>query len=87
MEQIARRLDGVDTWTYLGGKAEAKKPLELVVRAFDGAVLAATGSTDDAPDGEEVLVPSGEGRRLVGSHFFVKSAPPVGSRLITYRGI
>ena len=87
MEQIARRLDDVDAWAYLGGKADAKKPLEVVVRAFDGDVLAVAGSTPDAPDGEPVLVPRGEGRRVVGLHFFVRPAEPVGPRLITYRGI
>jgi hypothetical protein len=87
MEQVARRLDGAESWTYLGGKANAKKPLELVVRAFDGDVVAATGSADAAPDGEPVRIPTGEGRRLTGLHFFVRPAPPIGPRLITYRGI
>ena len=87
MEQIAYRLDGSDEWTHLGGKTGAKKPLELVVRAFDGDVLAATGTDESAPDQEAVRVPHGEGRRLVGHHFFVRPAPPAGPRLISYRGI
>jgi hypothetical protein len=87
MEQVALRLQRTDGWTYLGGDAEAKKPLEVVVRAFEGAVLAATGSGPNAPDADPVTVPEGEGRRLVGRHFFVRPAGGDGSRLISYRGL
>lgn len=87
MEAIALRLQKTDGWTCIGGKEDAKKPLDVVIRAFEGPVLAATGSSDKAPDREPVLVPRGQGRRLVGRHFFVRPAPPVGPRLITHRGL
>ena len=53
MDQVALRLEEASDWTYLGGNAEAKKPLEVVVRAFEGAVLFATGSGPERPDGYE----------------------------------
>lgn len=87
MEQVALRLPATDAWTLIGSRPDAKKPLEVVVRAVDGPLLAATGTSDDAPDAEGVLVPVGEGRRLTGRHFFVKAAPPVGPRLLTHRGL
>ena len=87
MEQHALRLRKLDGWTYLGGKSDAKKPLEVVVRAFDGDVLYATGESERAPEGEPVRVPAGEGRRLEGRHFFVRPAPPESPRLISHRGL
>jgi hypothetical protein len=87
MEQIALRLAASDGWRHLGGDAEARKPLEVVVRAFEGDVLLAAGAGPDAPEGEPVLVPQGEGRRIEGRHFFVRTAADAGSCLLSYRGI
>jgi hypothetical protein len=87
MEQIALRLQKTDGWTRIGSQPDARKPPEVVIRAFDGPVLAATGTTEKAPDGEPVLVPPGEGRRLAGFHIFARPAPPEGPRLITHRGL
>ena len=85
MEQVALRLSG-DSWTYLGGDADAKQPLELVVRAFENGAMASVGEGPDAPSGEPVEVPVGEGRRLEGRHFFARPAQGNGC-LISYRGI
>ena len=85
MEQVAKRLTG-DGWTYLGGDADAKQPLEVVVRAFEGAAQAAVGEGPDAPGDEVVDVPVGEGRRLEGRHFFARPAKG-GFCLMSYRGI
>jgi hypothetical protein len=87
MEQVALRVQKTDGWTHLGGRDDAKKPIEVVIRAFDGTVLAATGEAGGAPDAEPVTVPEGEGRRLVGRHFFVRPAPPERPCLISYRGL
>ena len=84
MDQVALRLDGTGEWIHLGGDAEAKKPLEVVVRAFDADVEFATGEGPGTPASDAVRVPAGEGRRLEGKHFFVRASAP--SR-ITYRGI
>ncbi len=84
MDQIALRLDGTGDWRHLGGKSEAKKPLEVVLRAFDVDVDFATGSGSEAPDSEPLHVPAGEGRRLAGLHFFVRSRA---AGRISYRGI
>ena len=84
MDQVALRLDGTGRWIYLGGNADAKKPLEVVVRAFDDPIEFATGSGAESPDSDPVAVPTGEGRRLEGLHFFVRSA--VRTR-ISFRGI
>jgi hypothetical protein len=87
MEQVALRLRKTDGWTYLGGRADARKPLEVVLRAFEGSVLGATGEGEKAPDQEPVLIPEGEGRRLTGHHFFARPAPPASSCLLSYRGL
>ena len=87
MESFALRVQKTDGWTRIGGNPDAKKPLDVVVRAFEGPVLVATGSEEKGPDREPVLVPEGEGRRLVGRQFFVRPAPPVGPRLISHRGL
>ena len=88
MDAHALRLMKTDGWTYLGGRPEAKKPPEVVVRAFEGDVLFATGGDETAPDTDPVVVPEGEGRRLVGTHFFVRPAPPAERPvLLTHRGL
>ena len=87
MEPIALRVQKTDGWTHIGSKPDAKKPLDVVVRAFEGPVLVATGRDEKSPDREPVLVPDGEGRRLDGHHFFVRPAPPLGPRLIAHRGL
>ena len=87
MEQVALRLRKTDGWTYLGGRPDARKEPEVVVRAMEGAVLFATGPDENAPDGDPVLVPEGEGRRLTGRHFFLRPAPPEGPRLVLHRGL
>lgn len=85
MDQVARTLQGED-WTYLGGDADARKDLEVVLRAFDQDVDFALGSSADQADGETVRVPVGEGRRLVGRHFFARATGP-GPCRITQRGV
>ncbi len=87
MDSTALRVQKTDGWTHIGSRPEAKKPLDVVVRAFEGPVLVATGADEKAPDCEPVRVPDGEGRRLVGRHFFVRPAPPIGPRLISHRGL
>jgi len=87
MKQVAFRLRKTDGWTYLGGKPDARKEPEVVIRAVEGNVLFATGSNETAPDGDPVIVPEGEGRRLTGRHFFLRPAPPVGPRLVVHRGL
>lgn len=87
MESIALRVRKLDGWTYLGGKPEARKEPEVIVRAMEGPVLFVTGEDDRTAGGQAVLVPEGEGRRLVGRHFFVRPAPPEGPRLIVHRGL
>ena len=87
MEQVALRIQKTDGWTYLGGQPEAPKPVEIVVRAFEGSCVAATGTDESAPEGDGVLVPEGEGRRLEGRFFFVRPEPPGEPVLISYRGI
>ena len=85
MDQVACSLEGRD-WTYLGGDADARKDLEVVVRAFDQDVDFAVGATADQPDGDTVRVPVGEGRRLIGRHFFARATGP-GACRITQRGV
>ena len=88
MDAYALRLRKTDGWTYLGGKPDARKAPEVVVRAFEGDVLFATGEEESAPTSEPVRVPEGEGRRLTGLHFFVRPAPPAERpALITHRGL
>ena len=84
MDQVALQLDGTGDWVYLGGNAEAKRPLEVVLRAFDHGVDFVAGSSDASPDGEPLSVPAGEGRRLEGRHFFVRSTQ---TGRISYRGM
>ena len=57
-----------------------------LVRAFDQDVDFALGSSADRADGETVRVPVGEGRRLVGRHFFARATGP-GPCRITQRGV
>ena len=87
MEQIAIRLTQRESWTYLAGDNDAKKDLEVVVRAFDRDAMARTGTSRNDPDGEEVLIPVGQGRRLIGKHFFAKPAGNHDRCLISYRGV
>lgn len=87
MEAIAVRLPPGERWTYLCGESGAKKPADVVVRAFEHALLAAVGTGERGPDTEPVLVRPGEGRRLVGQHFFARPADPVQGSLVTYRGL
>ena len=86
MDQVALHLRTEDGWTYLGGDDEARKDLEVVVRAFDQEVEISLGDSADAPSGETTRVPAGEGRRLVGRHFFVRGTVP-GPCRITQRGL
>lgn len=87
MDHVALRLSGTPTWTHLGGKDDAKKPLEVIVRSFDREVEFAAGESADAPDGEPVRVPVGQGRRLAGRHFFVRPAEAGADCRISYRGV
>jgi hypothetical protein len=87
MEQVALRLRKTDGWTYLGGRPDARKVPEVVVRAMEGDVLFATGPDESGPEGDGVLVRKGEGRRLAGRHFFLRPAPPSGPRLVVHRGL
>ena len=84
MDQVALRLDGSERWVHLGSDEEAKKPLEVVVRAFDADVEFATGDGPGTPSSTPLHVPVGEGRRLEGRHFFVRATTPT---RISYRGI
>jgi len=84
MQQVALRLAGDGAWVHLGGAEGAGKPREVVIRAFDVDVEAATGTQNATPDCQPVRVPRGEGRRLVGLHFFVRS--PTAGR-ISMRGL
>lgn len=87
VEQVALRLDASKDWTYLGGLPEdVKKPAEVVIRAFEAPVLAATGAAAEAPDAEPVRCGKGEGIRLIGRHFFVRGEHP-GAHLVSYRGL
>jgi len=86
METYAVRLTQAE-WTYLGGTPEAAEAVELVVRALDQDVLAATGTNADAPEGEPVRIPLGAGRRLVGHHFFVRPSDPDHACRVTHRGL
>ena len=87
MEATSRRLPAGEGWTYLGGDGSAKEPIDLVVRAFETSVLVAVGGNDRAPDGEPVLVPSGQGRRLCGQHFFARPAVASAPAVVTLRGL
>ncbi len=87
MDQVALRLAGTPTWTYLGGKAESKKPLEVVVRAFDREIEIATGEGASEPTGASVRVSAGEGRRLTGQHFFARPTAHGAPCRISYRGV
>lgn len=87
MEQIARRLAPSKTWTYIGGvKAEAQ-PVELVLRAFEGDLLAATGEEAGAPGTEITRIRVGGGARLTGRHFFVRPAGERDGCLFSFRGL
>lgn len=87
MDHVAMRLSGAHAWTHLGGKDDAKKPLEVIVRSFDRAVEFAAGDAADAPSADPVVVPVGEGRRLEGRHFFVRPKESGAPCRISYRGI
>jgi hypothetical protein len=86
MEAVEIHLPAGDRWTYLCGQADAKKPADVVVRAFERAVLCAVGEGERGPDAEPILVPSGEGRRLVGRHFYGRPADPAQGGVLTVRG-
>lgn len=87
MEATAVRLPSGERWSYLGGQAAAKEPIDLVVRAFEAAVLAAVGDQERGPDSEPILIPAGQGRRLCGFHFFARPASAAGGALVSFRGI
>jgi len=84
MQQVALRLPGAAAWTYLGGDESARKPFDLIVRAFDADIEIATGPTAAAPSDEVLPVPRGQGHRLTGTHFFARSKTAC---RISYRGL
>ena len=86
MDHVALSLRDA-SWTYLGGDDEAKKELEVVLRAFDQDVEFATGKGANQPDDESVTVPRGEGRRLTGRHFFARPTAPGAACRVTQRGL
>jgi hypothetical protein len=86
MEAWTTTLGGGDDWTRLGSTPE-KGPVEVIVRAFDGPVLVATGATPARPDAAPVEVPPGEGRRVTGLHVFAKASPVCPSCRILVRGV
>lgn len=86
MEAFAITLKPDEGWHHLGSTPE-KAPVEVVLRAFDGAVAFATGSTARTADGPPVTVAAGEGARLSGLHFFAKPAGPGGPCRIVVRGV
>ena len=89
MEQYVLRLDEAGQWTHLGSTPEDKKDdSEVVIRTFDGEIEGATGSGPGAPDGDPVRVPPGEGRRLIGRHFFVRLPEgAAGPCRVSHRGL
>jgi hypothetical protein len=86
MEQVALTLPPGSGWTYLGGDAEARKDIEVVLRAFDQDVEFVKGQDAETPGPDPVRVPVGEGRRLVGRHFFARPTGQ-GACRITRRGL
>lgn len=86
MDHVALFLARDAGWTYLGGDAEARKVLDVVLRAFDQDVEFAIGADANGPEGDTVRVPAGEGRRLQGRHFYAR-ATANGPCRITRRGI
>lgn len=87
MDHVALRLPGTPAWVHLGGKDDAKKPLEVVVRSFDRAVEFATGEDASEPTGDALRIPAGEGRRLAGKHFFARVVEAGDDCRITVRGV
>jgi hypothetical protein len=88
MEQLALRLAADAGWRWLGGDEEARKPLSVVLRAFDVPVLFACGEERSRPREEDaVRVPVGEGRRLVGRHFFARPVAADATGRVTVRGL
>ncbi len=90
MEQYASRLSRRDGWTWIGGRSDGKKDYECIVRAFDAAIRFTDGEGPDAlpADDAGVVVPAGEGRRLVGRHFFARPLDPRGPEpRISLRGL
>ncbi|HVG94479.1 MAG TPA: hypothetical protein VND21_08535 [Planctomycetota bacterium] len=73
-------------WRFLGSTPE-KSASECVLRSFDGPVLFATGSGPSSPDTEPLTVAAGGGGRLLGLHFFARTAGPGGPCRILVRGI
>lgn len=87
MEAVAKRLPPADRWTYLCGVAAGEKPTDVVVRAFDAPALVAVGDGARGPDVEPVLVPAGQGRRVVGAHVYARPADPARPGRVSYRGV
>lgn len=87
MDAVALLLPSGDRWTYVCGQAGAKQPGDVVVRAFERPVLCATGEVERGPDSEPILIPAGQGRRVVGFHVFARPADPSAASRISYRGV
>jgi hypothetical protein len=86
MEAWTVTLKPGDGWHHLGSTPE-KAPVEVVLRAFDGSVQFATGSTARTADGPPVTVASGDGARLSGLHFFARAAAVGGPVRVVVRGV
>ncbi|MDA1193933.1 MAG: hypothetical protein O2894_02000 [Planctomycetota bacterium] len=87
MDAVALTLAGTPAWTYLGGDDQAKKPLEVIVRAFDREVDFAIGAGAEGPGQDASRIPPGEGRRLEGRHFYVRPTVAGAPCRISYRGV
>lgn len=87
MEAVAVLLPTGERWTCLCGQADARKPGDVVVRAFESAVLCAVGDTERGPDSEPILIPAGQGRRVIGPYVFARLARPGQTGHVSYRGV
>lgn len=87
MEATAIRIPAGTRWVYLCGLAAGAQATDVVVRAFESPALLAIGEDAGAPDSEPVLVPVGQGRRVIGRHVFARSASADRPSLVTFRGM
>lgn len=85
-EAVALTLPADASWRLLGSAPEGK-PVEVVLRSFDRAVLFAVGAGRAAPSAEPIEVAPGQGARLEGLHFFARPGPGSGPARILVRGV
>lgn len=87
MEAVAVTLAAGDRWTFLCGVSAGEKPTDVVVRAFEVPALVAIGEGARGPESEPVLVPAGQGRRVMGMNVYARPADPTRPGRVTYRGV